>query len=365
MRTKLLLAGDIMLGRGIDQIMPHPCAPQLNEPIVQDAREYVHMAERASGPIPAAVGPDYVWGDALKEIERIAPERILVNLETAVTAGGHPWPRKGIHYRMSPDHIACLAAARVDVCALANNHVLDWGLDGFSDTLSTLRHAGFTTAGAGRNHVEAAAPAILSLHGGGRLLVFSFATHDSGVPRAWEANRRPGIYLLPPDDVALEHAVAHILAQRRKSDLVVVSIHWGGNWVADIPEAHRHIAHYLIEAGAADLIHGHSAHHPLPAEVHRRKLILYGCGDLINDYEGIGRSAPYPSDRVCLYAATLEEDGALDNLEVIPFRIHRFRLQQMDKDDREALREAINQSSEPFGTRFVPGAQRHWHLAWK
>jgi len=364
MQTKLLLAGDIMLGRGIDQVMPHPCAPQIFERSVRDARDYVHLAERAHGPIPSAVSPDYVWGDALEEIERLGPDRTVVNLETAITEGGHPFPRKGVHYRMSPAHVACLAAARVDVCTLANNHVLDWGEDGLSDTLSTLRHAGFATAGAGRNHIEAAAPAIVPLPRGRRLLVFSFATFDSGVPPTWEANHCPGVNMLGPDDLSLVRAVQHILGQRRAGDLVVVSLHWGENWVARIPAVHRRIAHQLIERGAADVVHGHSSHHPLPAEVHCGRLILYGCGDLINDYEGIGHGGALRSDLVCLYAATLADNGTLRDLEILPFRLRRFRLERMDHDEREWLADMINRSSEPFHTRFASGDRRHWHLAW-
>lgn len=353
-----------MTGRGIDQVMAHPCPPQLEEPAVGDARDYVRLAERANGPIPAAVAPDYIWGDALEEIEQVGPHRILVNLETAVTSHGAPWPRKGIHYRMHPDHVACLAAARIDVCVLANNHVLDWGEEGFSDTLSCLRHAGFATAGAGRNHIEAAAPAILRLPGERRLLVFAFATYDSGVPPAWEANHCPGVNMLAPDDLGLARAVAHIRAHRRGGDLVVASLHWGENWVGPVPAAHRRIARQLIESGAADLVHGHSSHHPLPAEVHRGKLVLYGCGDLINDYEGIGEGGPARSDLVCLYSVTLEKDGRLRDLEVIPFRIRRFSLRRMEHDEREWLRGFINRRSESFGTKFVTGRRRHWHLAW-
>ncbi len=364
MSTKLLLAGDIMTGRGIDQVMPHPSPAQLTESMIHDARDYVRLAEHANGPIPAAVQPDYIWGDALEDIESVAPDLRIANLETAVTSHGTPWPRKGIHYRMSPEHLACLAAARIDICALANNHVLDWGEEGFSDTLSCLRHAGFGTAGAGRNHVEAAAPAVRPLPGGRRLLLFSFATYDSGVPPSWEANHCPGVNMLAPDDVALAAAVAHIRARRREGDLVVVSLHWGENWVGPVPAVHRRMARQLIEAGAADLVHGHSSHHPLPAEVHRGKLILYGCGDLINDYEGISNAGPARSDLVCLYAATLENDGRLRDLEVLPYRIRRFRLCRMTHEEREWLRDFLNRRSQPFGTQLLPAARQHWHLAW-
>lgn len=361
---KILFGGDVMTGRGIDQVMVRPCAPELYESHIRDARDYVQFAETAHGPIPSAVGPDYIWGDALEEIERLGPDVRIFNLETAVTDAGSPFPGKGIHYRMNPANISCLAAARIDACTLANNHVLDWGDEGFSDTLSSLRHAGFATAGAGRNHVEAAAPAVLPLRDGRRLLVFAFATDDCGVPPAWEANHCPGINMLPADDAGLEGAVARIVQLRHDDDIVVVSIHWGANWVDCVPEDHRRIARRFIDAGAADVIHGHSSHHPLPAEVYRGKLVLYGCGDLINDYEGIDTGENARCDLVCLYLATIESGGRLRDLDVLPFQLHRFRLRTPGHDDREWLRKFINGMGSPLGTKLATGSRRHWHLAW-
>ena len=76
----LLLAGDVMLGRGIDQVMPEPLPPVLYEPWVHDAGEYVRLAEKASGAIPAPVDMAYVWGEALAEMDRLAADARIVNL---------------------------------------------------------------------------------------------------------------------------------------------------------------------------------------------------------------------------------------------------------------------------------------------
>lgn len=363
MPTKLLLAGDVMTGRGVDQVMPHPCPPELREPCIHDAREYVRLAERVHGPIPSAVDDDYIWGDALAEIERFNPDVRIVNLETTITGSGHPWARKAIHYRMNPAHLGCLASARIDACVLANNHVLDWGADGLSDTLSSLRAAGIATAGAGRTSVEASAPAIVPLRTGGRVLVFAFAGIDSGAPPSWEADHHPGISMLRPDNAALKGAAERILAAREPGDVVVISLHWGANWVERVPAMHRRMAHYLIESGAADVIHGHSSHHPLPAEVHRGKLVLYGCGDLINDYEGIASPEPARSDLVCLYGATVDGEGVLEHLEVMPFQLRRFRLGYAGTADREWLRDFLNARSARFGTQLENGPFGHWRLA--
>jgi poly-gamma-glutamate synthesis protein (capsule biosynthesis protein) len=171
--TTVFLCGDVMTGRGIDQILPHPNDPLLHEPYVQDAREYVQLAEAASGPIPRAVAPSYIWGDALRELEEDAPAARILNLETSITQSDAYWPEKGIHYRMHPENINCLLAIKPHVCVLANNHILDYGVTGLIETLETLERAGVRATGAGRTLVAAQAPAAVQTSAGGRVVVFA------------------------------------------------------------------------------------------------------------------------------------------------------------------------------------------------
>ena len=166
---RVFLCGDVMTGRGIDQALPHPVRPTLYEPCVRDARDYVRLAESANGPVPRPVPFEYVWGDALGELERAGTDARIINLETAVTWSEDHWPGKGIHYRMHPRNIACLTAADIDCCCLANNHVLDWGYRGLAETLRALDEAGVPRAGAGRNAAEAASPAVLDVAGQGQV----------------------------------------------------------------------------------------------------------------------------------------------------------------------------------------------------
>jgi poly-gamma-glutamate capsule biosynthesis protein CapA/YwtB (metallophosphatase superfamily) len=94
--TTLFVCGDVMTGRGVDQILAHPSAPQIQEPYARDARDYVALAEEANGPIARPVSPAYVWGDALQELERVVPEARSINLETSVTTSTEraaPQPR--------------------------------------------------------------------------------------------------------------------------------------------------------------------------------------------------------------------------------------------------------------------------------
>ena len=138
---RLFLCGDVMTGRGVDQILPYPCDPRLHEPYMDSAIDYVRLAEQAVGPIPRAVDFSYVWGAALEELSHARPDARIINLETSVTRSD-AWLDKGINYRMSPENAACLRAAGVDCCVLANNHVLDWGRAGLRRNPGHARRAG-------------------------------------------------------------------------------------------------------------------------------------------------------------------------------------------------------------------------------
>ena len=114
----LMLAGDVMAGRGIDQIMRYSSSPELHENYVKSALDYVRLAEAANGPIPRDVPAAYVWGDMPGALGPFRPDMCIVNLETAVTRSAQAWP-KGINYRIHPGNIDCLTAARIDCCVLA------------------------------------------------------------------------------------------------------------------------------------------------------------------------------------------------------------------------------------------------------
>jgi poly-gamma-glutamate capsule biosynthesis protein CapA/YwtB (metallophosphatase superfamily) len=336
--VKLFLCGDVMTGRGIDQILAAPCDPALQEPWVKDARDYVALAERANGPIPRRAAPEYVWGDALALLDEERPDLRIVNLETAVTTSEACAP-KGINYRMSPPNAACLAAAGIDCCVLANNHVLDWGVRGLEETLDTLHGLGVRTAGAGRGAAEAAAPAVLEVPGKGRVLAFAYGLESSGVPAAWAAGEhRPGVSFLPDlSPASAERICARILSLKRAGDLTVVSLHWGPNWGYEVEREQRAFARRLIDAGAADLVHGHSAHHPGALEIHNERLILYACGDFLNDYEGIEGHEAFRPELTLMYFPALEASGALRTLSMRPLRVRRFRLERAAADDAEWL----------------------------
>lgn len=356
--SRLFLCGDVMCGRGIDQVLAYPCDPQIYEGYVRSAEDYVALAEQANGPIPRHNGPDYVWGAALDEFERMQPQARIINLETAVTRSDDH-AVKGINYRMSPENADCLSAARIDCCTLANNHVLDWGQAGLLDTLATLRRLNIKYAGAGRNDEEAHAPAVLTLVKT-RLLVFSFGATSSGVPYEWAARRdTPGVNLLHGMSEADAAAIARdIAAFRREGDLVVVSIHWGSNWGYGIPSQQSAFARALIDKAGVSIVYGHSSHHPRPIEIYRDRLILYGCGDFLNDYEGITGYEHYRDDLVLMYFADLEpQTGKLHALTLVPLKVKNFRLGYPTREDAQWLEQTLDRECRRFRTKVSLNAE--------
>jgi poly-gamma-glutamate synthesis protein (capsule biosynthesis protein) len=119
----VFVCGDVMTGRGVDQILPRPGDPQLWETYIKDARKYVELAEEVNGPIPAPLDFSWSWGDTLALLDEIAPDVRVVNLETVITRRSESAVGKAARYRMNPDNLPHLTMARPDVCTLANNHV--------------------------------------------------------------------------------------------------------------------------------------------------------------------------------------------------------------------------------------------------
>jgi poly-gamma-glutamate synthesis protein (capsule biosynthesis protein) len=363
----VFLCGDVMTGRGIDQILPHPGNPTLYESYVRDARDYLQLAESANGPIPKPVSFDYIWGDALEEMERAGTDVRIINLETSVTSSDDYWPDKPALYRMNPRNIGCLTAAGVDCCCLANNHILDWGYEGLRETLRTLDAAGITHAGAGATAAEAASPATLNVAGKSRALIFSFGSPTSGIPWEWSATENlPGVNLL--EDLSEETAgrvAKQMMRRTQPGDVVVASIHWGGNWGYRIPEEQINFAHRLIDEGVS-IVHGHSSHHVKAIEVYKERLILYGCGDFLTDYEGISGYEEFRGDLALMSLVKIDaQQGRLMEMRMIPMRLRRFRLNHASADDAQWLHDLLNHLCAPFGAQTKLENDHSLTLQWR
>lgn len=364
---RLFLGGDVMTGRGIDQILGSPGDPTLYESFVTDARDYVALAESVNGRIPRPVADHYIWGVALEELEQRSPDFRIINLETAVTSSNAPCPDKAVLYRMHPDNTGCLSAAGIDCCVLANNHVLDWGRAGLLETLDVLQRVRIQAAGAGRNLEQARRPLSVELSGNRHLLVVACGSPSSGIPEDWAASAaNPGVFLLDeaaPESVAAIQEVVE--PHRRPGSVVVASVHWGGNWGYAIPSEQRRLAHALVDTAGVDVVFGHSSHHFKGIEIYQGRPILYGAGDLLTDYEGIGSHRSFRGELALLYFLTIDvTTRRLCKLQLVPVHVRRFQLTHPAASDITWILSTLQRECQKLGTSVQRTADHELTVHW-
>ena len=244
------------------------------------------------------------------------------------------------------------ARLRLDLCHRSRSPAIRPGR-GLRDTLAALEEAGIATAGAGQTAEDAWRPAILAAPGG-RLLVFAVGCASAGAPENWAAGaERPGIAWIGEAGAAAARRVARDIERwRRPGDTVVVSIHWGGNWGYAVPEQHRRFARILVTEAGVDVVHGHSSHHPIALEMVDGKPVLYGCGDFVNDYEGISGYESYRPELALAFFLDVGGAGP-SSVTMAPFRMRRFRLERAEAADAQWLAERLDRECRRFGRRIV------------
>jgi poly-gamma-glutamate synthesis protein (capsule biosynthesis protein) len=289
-----------------------------------------------------------VWGDLLDRLRGL--DGLLVNLECCISDRGRRWERtrRAFHFRASPGWARdALDRAGVDCCVLANNHVLDFGEVALIDTLEHLDGAGIARAGAGRSREEAFAPA--GFEAGGTAVAVVSLTDNS--PEYAATATRPGTAYVEMDaeDPDTRDAVGDALSEARGTDpdLIVASLHWGPNMVAEPPPEFRAVARWLVDQGV-DVVHGHSAHVFQGIEVYDGRPILYDTGDFVDDYAVDDRLR---NDRSFLFELTVR-DGALAELRLVPTEIDDFAVHVAGGEAAAWSRERMRSLSAAFGTDF-------------
>lgn len=122
----------------------------------------------------------------------------------------------------------------------------------------------------------------------------------------------------------------------------------------------------MIDEAGVDIVHGHSSHHPKAVEVYRDKLILYGCGDFINDYEGIEGYESFRGDLALMYFPTVNPaDGTLSDLEMVPLHMRQFRLNRPSAEDFRWIRDRLDRETNKFGGAVETLDERRLVLRWR
>ncbi|PQP82318.1 poly-gamma-glutamate biosynthesis protein [Paenibacillus sp. PCH8] len=228
------------------------------------------------------------------------------NLETPITLGGTGAVDKTYVYKSSPKALEAMASAGFDAVNLANNHILDQGVEGLVDTLTYLKEYGIAHTGAGMNRDEAYAPAYLERKGMKiALLGFSRVVPET----SWKAEgNRAGV----AEAYDSTGAVKAIQEARKKADLVIVVAHWGEERVSTPNSDQTRLAHEFVDAGA-DLVVGGHPHVLQGLEYYKGKWIAYSTGNFI-----FSRSTTEETWKTAVFQARCSSDAAC-SMKIIPY----------------------------------------------
>lgn len=303
------LAGDIMLGRLVNQV-------------ITQKKDY-----------------NYPWGDVLPLLKD--HDLNLINLETTLTDSTQTVP-KVFNFKATPDKVACLTGANIHVVTIANNHILDFSVSGLLETLDVLDKAAIARVGAGRTLEEARKPIILSRRGV-RVGIIGMTDNEP----SWLArDELPGTNYISVGD--LKSLEAQILAARKDSDILILSIHWGPNMRERPTKGFQEFARKAIDLGV-DIFHGHSAHIFQGLEIYKNKLILYDTGDFVDDYYV---TPALRNDRSFLFRVTVR-GKQLKDVTLFPVLISESQVNLAKGEDFRWTVERMKSLSEGWGTSFT------------
>lgn len=315
--TTLALTGDVMLGRLVDESVIRNCA----------------------------VLPETLWSDVRPVL--LEADLRLINLECIISDRGREWrpDSKAFHFRAHPRAIDVLRAAKIDGVTLANNHVLDYGLEALRDCLQRLDGAGIAHAGAGLTLPQALEPMYMTT----ALGVVAVIGLTDNEPEWEAADRTPGVHFIRYGARGLiepyrARVMRVIQSARRTAQFVIIGAHVGPNWGAP-SRAMQALAHELIDLGA-DLYWGHSNHTPQGIELYRGRVIMYSTGDFVDDY------AVDPDERNDLsFLFSVEVDHArVVQVRLVPVAIEAFRVRRAGEMERAFLEETMGRKCAAFGT---------------
>lgn len=302
-------AGDVMLGRTLDLVISRN-------------------------------GFDFPWGNVLPLLR--ASDFNVINLETALTYSTNK-VEKTFNFKASPEKVKSLLSAKITVANLANNHVLDFGVEGLLETITTLDNAGIKHVGAGKNIGDALAPIILRKND----IVLGVLGVTDNEP-GWLAGSSPGVNYI---NVSFKKDRAIILQAietlKKQCDILIVSIHWGPNMREKPTLEFISFAHEMVDYGA-NVIHGHSAHILQGIEHYKNSLILYDTGDFIDDYV---IDPELRNDLSALFILQVDKYGPL-KIKLHPVRISECQVNLALGGDYDRVINRMMYLSSSFDTKF-------------
>jgi poly-gamma-glutamate synthesis protein (capsule biosynthesis protein) len=321
--VRLILGGDIMLGRMVKgAILRH--------------------------------GPEYPLGEVSEVLKKA--DLTLVNLECALTSSKTQWPGepKAFYFGAPPEAIQSLIGAGIDGVSLANNHTLDYGVEGLLETVDLLKKNEIEFAGAGVNLKEARRPAIIERHG----IKFGWVAYSDHQEDFAAIETRPGIaYLnLEDEEKAIEQIREDLLQMKKaKVDWPILSLHWGPNMVLRPSIRFKHFAHAVIDSGFK-ILFGHSAHVFHGVEIYKNCPIFYSTGDFVDDYYV---DPDFKNDHQLFFE--LEVKGSdLDRITLHPIFIQKCQTVPAKEEQFEYIVKKMTGLCKEMGTKVEQKGNKVW-----
>jgi poly-gamma-glutamate synthesis protein (capsule biosynthesis protein) len=285
--------------------------------------------------------PEAVYGDLLPEL-RTSDLRIA-NLECPLTRSESAISKSGSVLKGLPGHIAGLTCVPFDIVTLANNHVFDYGLDGFRETLDLLNANDIKRVGAGMTRQAAVEPLMVRL-GETTIALVSFSEGED----LTGAVDGPGVFGWEVDTV-----VEAVKSAKSKADLVLVICHAGVEYIPFPPPYLARALTAIAQAGA-DLVVGHHPHVPQGIQIVGSVPIVYSLGNFVF-YQ--------PSDVIYRKVGYLLKvgisAGTLTGIKLVPYRIDDQGLNLLEGERLAWFMKKLKQVSRPLAT--MAGIEGAWN----
>jgi poly-gamma-glutamate capsule biosynthesis protein CapA/YwtB (metallophosphatase superfamily) len=290
--------------------------------------------------------PETVYGDMLPVLR--AADLRIVNCECVFTSLDKPVWKSGAVFKGEPDHVRGLVAVPFEVACLANNHVFDFGVQGFQESLKVLHGQGIKTVGAGLTEEQAHQPLDLEWNKN-RITIINISEGED----LTASKDGPGVY-----GWDLERARSQIRRSKRRGRCVFVIAHCGLEYIP-FPPAYIVAAFRSLADAGADCVIGHHPHVPQGIERYRGKPIAYSLGNFVfyqlTDlyYRKIG------------FCLRVRVDGtAVVGIDLHPYRITESGLMRLGAREEKQFHRQIARISRPFLAPAGPGAAWQAYLAY-
>lgn len=275
-------------------------------------------------PVLSAAGYDYPFVQMRQLFS--GSQIVFGNLEGPLTDRGTPDQDKKFLFRSPPGKVStALKNAGFNVVSLANNHTLDYGVEGLAQTIEALETVGIKYAGAGMNLRLARQPATFQVSG----QRVSILAYSMTLPETFYAGRNNAGTAFGHEN----HVREDVIAARKQADIVLVSFHWGQEGKTELREYQIRLAHLAIDSGASAVI-GHHPHILQGIERYKDGVIIYSLGNFT--------FGSYSMSSARSAVAELRFSNArLERLRLFPINVNNFEVQFQPKQLHGKMADAV------------------------